>query len=784
MLVQLNLCAKQHAMSQPRHRHSSPRAWPLLRIGLLLIIAQIIALGMQTALQVQKQQSLLLEVTTSRIGIMASQLESTFQRASANGLLLKETRGLESQITRITAEDLEVSDIKVFGLQASDLYFHTGPMITMAPPEHARLLRSGKPVSSLDDDGRLLIGFPLYDDQKQLAGGSWFRVHTPALIEHLTRAPAEGMSRLAITLAMVLLSLPVALFCCMRYGQRWPLRKRLVACALIMGLISSSCLSFQALPGIRDKVAPALDSKAETLADNIAGQIERALQLGIPLEGLRGLEHYFAEELGQHPEVVRLELRLNDGQILQQARTGDVQQGTRPQAAPIHDHEGRRIGELLAWGNTDLITRELGKLGFDLLILFLATVVLLNEAMGAILSSRHLDSASARVPSRLGLGRFAVFLLILSEEMTRAFLPLYIDELAVARGLTDPSAIGLPISAYMASFALLTPFGGRLSERFGVRRIFATGCLLSSAGFAWALLDPDYVAFIIARCLCAAGYAIATMAMQQHFLRSSSEQNRTRTLALFVGAVQTAAICGAPLGGMLAEQFGAAAVFAGAAGMSTLALLFQRLDRQPTRQTVSPAPALLPTLARPAVWVPLLGAALPAKLVLAGFLFYLTPLAFKMEEFGSAATGRAIMCYFILVALINPLASWLADRFGWRSTLILLGGSVIGAGGMAGLLGGVAALMTGIFALGVGTGLSAAALQAQLGQQGPAAIVLLRTLERYGSVCGPMVAGLMLGMAGYPQAMLLMGAIMLAATTGLAIYQFSTHASRKTQCAA
>jgi MFS family permease len=233
---------------------------------------------------------------------------------------------------------------------------------------------------------------------------------------------------------------------------------------------------------------------------------------------------------------------------------------------------------------------------------------------------------------------------------------------------------------------------------------------------------------------------------------------------------------------MLAEQFGPRAILASAAGMSLLAWLIQRLDQTEPPTPNAPHAPLLPALRRPALWVPLLGAALPVKMVLAGYLFYLLPLALRQEDYGSSATGRAMMIYFLLVAAINPLASWLADRYGWRMTLVLLGGCVVGAGGLGGVMGGVVGLTIGIVGLGIGTGLSAAALQAHLSQQGPAAIVLLRTLERLGAVLGPLLAGWMLGGGSYQDTMLMLGVITLAATLGLGLYQLHQHSRSSTPC--
>ena len=118
--------------------------------------------------------------------------------------------------------------------------------------------------------------------------------------------------------------------------------------------------------------------------------------------------------------------------------------------------------------------------------------------------------------------------------------------------------------------------------------------------------------------------------------------------------------------------------------LGLLALAIQRFDDNPRSPAATlPAAPLRPVLARPRVWMPILGAALPAKLALAGFLFYLVPLALHAEGYGSSATGRALLLYFLLAAATNPVGAWLSDRFGWNRRLVIGGGLLIGAGGLA-----------------------------------------------------------------------------------------------------
>jgi MFS family permease len=167
-----------------------------------------------------------------------------------------------------------------------------------------------------------------------------------------------------------------------------------------------------------------------------------------------------------------------------------------------------------------------------------------------------------------------------------------------------------------------------------------------------------------------------------------------------------------------------------------------------------------------------LGSAIPAKIALAGFLFYLVPLALHQLAYDPAAIGRAVMLYFVLVAAVNPIASRLSDRYSLRLSLTLIGGLVTSLGGLLAMPGGLGveeALWAGITALGIGTGLAAAPTQALASEIGADAgatsvAVVLRSSERLGSVVGPLWAGVWLAAAGCRGAMLAIGATVLAGT--------------------
>ena len=71
--------------------------------------------------------------------------------------------------------------------------------------------------------------------------------------------------------------------------------------------------------------------------------------------------------------------------------------------------------------------------------------------------SATLKAAAAARPARLAAIRLPLFLFILTEELTRSFLPLHIRELAIAASRAgETTLIGMPISVYMLCFAVAT----------------------------------------------------------------------------------------------------------------------------------------------------------------------------------------------------------------------------------------------------------------------------------------------------------------------------------------
>jgi MFS family permease len=86
--------------------------------------------------------------------------------------------------------------------------------------------------------------------------------------------------------------------------------------ALLLMLFSQVALSVASWPAIKGQLVPELDQKALTVAKSVSLKIGRAMDYGIPLEGLTGVDDFFGEILSQTEGLSYLALTRLDGTVL------------------------------------------------------------------------------------------------------------------------------------------------------------------------------------------------------------------------------------------------------------------------------------------------------------------------------------------------------------------------------------------------------------------------------------------------------------------------------------
>ena len=97
---------------------------------------------------------------------------------------------------------------------------------------------------------------------------------------------------------------------------------------------ANAFLAWIALGAVETRLEPVIKDKAHVLARSIANDLNTAVRLDIPVEGLRGVGAYLDDLLTDHPEVAYLAVIDAEGKVLFSAEAGDgVEAGSHPLAA-------------------------------------------------------------------------------------------------------------------------------------------------------------------------------------------------------------------------------------------------------------------------------------------------------------------------------------------------------------------------------------------------------------------------------------------------------------------
>ena len=406
--------------------------------------------------------------------------------------------------------------------------------------------------------------------------------------------------------------------------------------------------------------------------------------------------------------------------------------------------------------------------------------------------------------------RLPLFMFFLSEAILRPILPQFLGQFAPPD--TDPGLrIGQIMAGFMAASLISVLVGSILAERFGVRRIFFWGAILSAVGIAGHLAAQGFATILLSRSLTGFGYGLVYAAAQIYINQHSKLDRRSSGFSVFFAVVVSAEICGPALGGVLADRLGLASALVAATVVAAISaalcmLFISRLVPELTDASGTPedateedaegqveghAPSLRwdafrTVLLNPRFMVAMVCFAIPSKALLTGGLFLLMPLAVVGSGGSASDSARVIMAYGIAILLLAPIMSPLADRWRKFHLWVAVGCCIAGIGlvlphtwdtlGQGSLI----VLMVATLLFGVGQTLSIPAQISYLMQvsekrasetSAGAVLGTFRFIERLGSLFGPLVASGLLLTSTPEEALMLMGiAAVLLMACGLGWY--------------
>lgn len=380
---------------------------------------------------------------------------------------------------------------------------------------------------------------------------------------------------------------------------------------------------------------------------------------------------------------------------------------------------------------------------------------------------------------RLAGVRAPLFGFLLAEELTRPFLPSFVKSVMVPiPGLSPQIVVGLPIVLFMLIVALGQPYFGALSERIGHRRTMIYGAGIAAVGFATTALSVTVFDLLLWRSLCALGYALVFVSAQGLILTYTNLETRARGFALFVGAFMVATVCGPSIGGILADNIGERATFVISAVLAAASILLIRLLPKDAQRDPAKPIVMVPRLfeVRALVFnrnfMTLTGlAAVPAKILLTGVCFYLVPLYVVLLGTTPAMAGRILMTYAVVMVLMAPLVSPLANNREKREWLVAGGLCLSGLGGLLMLAGSsVPWVFAAVLMIGFGQSLSITAQSAlvsdhckrEMAAMGDHTVYgVYRLVERLGNAAGPLIASGLVIALGYQKSFVAIGAFVM-----------------------
>lgn len=400
----------------------------------------------------------------------------------------------------------------------------------------------------------------------------------------------------------------------------------------------------------------------------------------------------------------------------------------------------------------------------------------------AIFEDRRGSRGSQEAALMLGAMRAPFFLLLLADDLSRSFLPVFAAGLPNGGLALSPELVAsLPVSVFLLVVALSQPVMGGWSERIGHRRSFLAAAAIALAAHLASALAPSLPLLLSSRAVGGAAWAIAFVAAQGYVLDHTDARTRTAGLAAFVGIIMVSLACGPSIGGILADGLGyrptllAAAVFAAVA----LALAWRRLPADPPTAAQAPVRLKLArALANRRFLALLIFAAVPAKLILIAYCYYLIPLYIVDRGSTSAMAGRLIMLYSVMMVLLVPaMARWAVVLRARRAMqpeapFVAAGLALSGIAGLAMALPlGLAAPLLVVLLLGLGQSLSISPQAAMVAEicadeirvLGQGAVYgVYRLVERLGNAAGPLVGAALLAAMDFEGAFVAIGAAVLA----------------------
>ncbi|CAH6867533.1 Transporter [Vibrio chagasii] len=601
----------------------------------------------------------------------------------------------------------------------------------------------------------------------------------------------------------------------------------IISLAILLTIIANLGVSYQSLDKFSQIYEIKLEQKSNLIGDSLNQMIKGLLDKGVPDDRLFGLEEEFAFFVDHHSEILSINFQGQSGTTYRYPEVYVEHPSIRESTFTLNNShtiqlnvttDNNLIINLLKESVMDMITVLVAScLVVAEIILFMCNFMIIspwNQVKRVfMLVNRDIVNHLAKISTRDEIGkllnltnqaitklnpnqpsqdidkqdfrfiRLPLFLLVFSEASSLAFFPTFVSSLENTTGWIPENLVtSLPISLFMLCWAISLPFAGYWSDKVGRRHSLMTGGLITCIGLVATAFIQSLELLLIARAFTAVGYGIVFISAQGYVSDTTNDSNRTKGMATFLSSFFSGSLCGAAIGGILAEKLGYSETFMLAGLLATLSVLLVYVFFEKSNSSNSSKPVKLQDfkllLSNKYFALITVFSAIPAKIVLTGFLYYICPVYLQFLGESSSVSGRVIMAYGLAIILISPLSAILVDKLKNKMAFIFIGGllsalALLNFYFFQGTLG----LLLIVIIIGIAHGICVSPqiplvidLLSGQGIEKGKIIGIFRLTERIGNIAGPMLAGVSLSIFGYDQTIIIFGASLLVSSLSLIMF--------------
>lgn len=404
---------------------------------------------------------------------------------------------------------------------------------------------------------------------------------------------------------------------------------------------------------------------AQILGSNFNSLIQR----GVHYDQLSGVNEYLAEVKKTAPYLSQIRMEESE------AAAESAPQALRSRLPSDATGQSRTLAISIS---SEVLQSKLLDILFDAAAILLTSLMFMFE-LGLVVM-RRAQARAVAVPAvllsdlRLRVGsRFSTFLMYFGMFMSASFVPLVMSSFSVPLpGMSLNQSAAAAISAEMAAGSLALLLSNTLSARLGAVRVAYLGYafLILAALLAWQAPNP--VLFLLARAMTGAGSMWVLVSVYRMVNAIAEDEQRQAAIPDILAGSFAGVNCGAVTGSFLAVQIGPQAVFAAAALVLAVSVvyLWQTAAREMGKKAVSaaqeqaqaapaqaaPAPASRRDYLSLALFFLLVSAPTAAVSM---YLPYFFPMFAADAGAGPNVIGRAFLINGMCFVFLGPwLAAW------------------------------------------------------------------------------------------------------------------------------